>query len=56
MRLKIIYQINERYIMKKIEMNFYRNKNVRYINVKELHRSYVALEQRLGALEKNSQK
>ena len=26
MRLKIIYQINERYIMEKIEINFYKNK------------------------------
>ena len=44
-------QINKKVSMKKKEESYYNNKKIRYINYKELHRSYVELQNRLKALE-----
>ena len=55
MRIEIKYQINETYIMKKLKMNYYIKKD-RYINFKELVRSYVEIENRSKALEEKADK
>ena len=55
MKTKIKYQCNKKYIMKKIEINFYRNKMIiakkRSKEYKELQRSFVELQNKLKALE-----
>ena len=51
MRIKINYQINESYIMKKNRDKLFWKQNDRYINHKELLRSYVELENKLKASE-----
>ena len=46
MRIKVIYQINEKYALRKIEINFYK-KNITFIHFKDLPGSYVELENKL---------
>ena len=52
--MMIKMQCNKKYNMKKIEINFYRNKmsiaKKRSTDYKELHRSYVELQNKLKAL------
>ena len=51
MIIKTKHQINEKYIMKKKELS--QKQNNRCIDVKELFRSYVELENKLKTMEKN---
>ena len=56
MIIEIKYQCNKKYIMKKLEINYYRNKMI--VETKEtlnidLVRSYVELENNLKSLEEN---
>ena len=51
MRINLNYQINEKYIKKKNRDKLLQKQNIRYINFKKLHRSYVELQTRLKAWE-----
>ena len=55
MIIKIKYHFNKKYILKKIEINHYRNKMItettKNTDFKDLVRSYVELENKLKALE-----
>jgi len=46
----------QRYIMRKIEINYYRNNLKDIYNLKNLRRNYVELENRLKALEEKTDK
>ena len=54
MIIKIKYQCNKKKYYEKIEVNFYRNKMIitkKITDCKELHRSYVELQNKLKTLE-----
>ena len=51
MKTKTKYQINKKCVVNEIEKNYSKKQNIKYINYKELHRSYVELQNKLKAME-----
>ena len=54
MKTTINYQINKNYILKKIKIDYYRNKMTDIKKFKGLHRSYIELRNKFKALDEKS--